>query len=249
MTEMNQSNTSFMDSIPPVVKNLIIINTLVWIAGITPLHNLGFDIDKLFALHYWSADTFHPYQIVSYMFLHAGFEHLFFNMFGLFMFGRILEYTWGSKRFLIYYMVTGIGAGITQEIAWVLDPQVSGFAADVTNIIQSGTQNVQFSDGSVLSAEKYIDMFNNMKTVGASGAIFGLLLAFGMMFPNQAIYLMFIPIPIKAKYFVIGYAVIELVMGVGNFQFDNVAHFAHLGGMVFGYFLVKKWKRNDFQKY
>jgi len=146
-------------------------------------------------------------------------------------------------------MVTGIGAGITQEIAWVLDPQVSGFAADVTNIIQSGTQNVQFSDGSVLSAEKYIDMFNNMKTVGASGAIFGLLLAFGMMFPNQAIYLMFIPIPIKAKYFVIGYAVIELVMGVGNFQFDNVAHFAHLGGMVFGYFLVKKWKRNDFQKY
>jgi len=251
--QMNQNNPSFLDTIPPVVKNLIIINALLWLATAVPLQNLGVNLKEILALHYWNADTFRPHQIVTYMFLHGGFDHLFFNMFGLFMFGRILEYTWGPKRFLIYYMVTGIGAGIIQEITWTFDPQITGIAAEISRVLESGAQTIQYSDGTTHSVNEYIGMLhnliNNAITIGASGSIFGLLLAFGMLFPNQAIYLMFIPIPIKAKYFVIGYAVIELALGVGNFQFDNVAHFAHLGGMLFGYFLVKQWKKGNYQKF
>ncbi|HQF50788.1 MAG TPA: rhomboid family intramembrane serine protease [Paludibacteraceae bacterium] len=250
---MNQNNPSFLDTIPPVVKNLIIINALLWLATAVPLQNLGVNLKEILALHYWNADTFRPHQIVTYMFLHGGFDHLFFNMFGLFMFGRILEYTWGPKRFLIYYMVTGIGAGLIQEITWTFDPQITGIAAEISRVLESGAQTIQYSDGTAHSVNEYIGMLhgliNNAITIGASGSIFGLLLAFGMLFPNQAIYLMFIPIPIKAKYFVIGYAVIELVLGVGNFQFDNVAHFAHLGGMLFGYFLIKQWKKGNYQKF
>ncbi len=246
---MNQYRSSFLDSIPPVVKNLIIINLLIWLASITLPKMAGVDINYWLGLHYWEASDFYPFQLISYMFLHGSFEHIFFNMFGLFMFGRILEYAWGSKRFLIYYMVTGIGAGIVQEITWTID--LHSVSKEIAELAASGLQQgVNVGDRIIYSVDELFKwkrevLFNKFLTVGASGSIFGLLLAFGMLFPNQPIYIMFIPIPIKAKYFVIGYAIIELFLGVGNFQFDNVAHFAHLGGMIFGYFLIKKWKRGN----
>jgi len=245
---MNQYRPSFLDSIPPVVKNLIVINLLFWLASITLPRMMGIDVSYWLGLHYWEASGFYPHQLISYMFLHdvSSFGHLFFNMFGLFMFGRVLEYTWGSKRFLIYYMVTGIGAGIVQQIAWTID--LYPISKEIAELAASGLQQgVNVGDRIIYSADELFRwkrevLFNRYLTVGASGAVFGLLLAFGMLFPNQPLYLMFIPIPIKAKYFVIGYAVIELFLGVGNFQFDNIAHFAHLGGMLFGYFLIRKWK-------
>lgn len=242
---MNQYRSSFLDSIPPVVKNLIIINILFWLASITLPRLIGVDVSYWLGLHYWQASDFHLFQFVTYMFLHSLFSpgHLFFNMFGLFMFGRVLEYTWGSKQFLIYYMVTGIGAGIVQQIAWSID--LYPIYREVANLAVSELQRgVNVGGHIIYSTNDLFTLFNRFLTVGASGSIFGLLLAFGMLFPNQPLYLMFIPVPIKAKYFVIGYAVIELFMGVGNFQFDNIAHFAHLGGMLFGYFLIRKWRRD-----
>ncbi len=241
---MNQYRSSFLENIPPVVKNLLIINVLFYLASITLPKMLGIDISYWLGLHYWQASDFYPFQLISYMFMHGSFTHLFFNMFGLYMFGAVLEYTWNSKRFLIYYMVTGIGAGIIQEITWTID--FYPLYREIANFpVSELRQGVNIGGPIIYSTNDLFVLFNRFLTVGASGSIFGLLLAFGMMFPNQPLYLMFIPIPIKAKYFVIGYAVIELFLGVGNFQFDNIAHFAHLGGMLFGYFLIRKWKRDD----
>jgi membrane associated rhomboid family serine protease len=212
-------------------------------------------------MHYWGAQKFNPAQLVTYMFMHASFEHVFFNMFGLYMFGRILEQVWGPKRFLIFYFVTGIGAGLVQQLFWTVEYH-SLISAMTQGIAQnSGQALLPFEDllrrymsfGN-LGAFNAIDItqmkqmfLNGLNTVGASGVLFGLLLAFGMLFPEQAIFLMFIPIPIKAKYFVIGYAVIELFFGVSSFSFDSVAHFAHLGGMLFGFFLIQYWKKNRFR--
>jgi membrane associated rhomboid family serine protease len=176
---------------------------------------------------------FNPAQMITYMFLHANFWHLFFNMFGLYMFGRILEEVLGPKRFLFYYFITGLGAAIVQQLMWTIE---------IHPIIES--VNAQLGNGAAADLLAQKEMFlNQFITIGASGAVFGLLLAFGMMFPDQPLFLMFIPIPIKAKYFVIGYAVFELVFGVGNFSFDNVAHFAHLGGMLFGFFVLLYWRK------
>jgi len=244
---MNLHRSSFLDSIPPVVKNLLIINILFWLASVTLPKMIGFNVNYWLGLHYWQASDFYPFQLISYMFLHSTYSpaHLFFNMFGLFMFGRILEYMWGSKRFLIYYMITGIGAGIVQQITWTID--FYPIYKDVANLAVSELQRgVLVNVGGnfiIYSTNDLFLLFNRFITVGASGSIFGLLLAFGMLFPNQPLYIMFIPIPIKAKYVVIGYAILSLFMGVGNFQFDNIAHFAHLGGMIFGYFLIRKWKK------
>ncbi len=255
--EMNQYRSSFWGAIPPVVKNLVIINLLFWLASVTLAQTKGIHLNDWLGLHYWEASKFNPFQLISYMFLHgffpygsleSSFSHLFFNMFGLYMFGSILEYKWGSKRFLIYYIVTGIGAGIIQQVVWTIELYPA--AKEIAEIAASGLQhgvNVG-EDHIIYSADELFKwknevFFNYFTTVGASGAIFGLLLAFGMLFPDQSIYVMFIPIPVKAKYLIIGYAVIELFFGVADFQFDNIAHFAHLGGMLFGYFLVRKWKR------
>jgi len=254
---MNQHSSSFLDNIPPVTKNLLIINVLFWIASITFVQIKEIEINNWLALHYWQASDFRPFQFISYMFLHgffprqslqSSFMHLFFNMFGLFVFGRILEYVWGSKRFLIYYMITGIGAGIIQQITWAID--IYPISKEIAELAASGLQQgVNIGDRIIYSADELFRWkrevyLNRFLVVGASGSVMGLLLAFGMLFPNQPLFIMFIPVPIKAKYVVIGYAVISLFMGVGNFQFDNIAHFAHLGGMIFGYFLVRKWKRD-----
>ena len=231
---MNQNGGGFLDQIPVVTKNLIIINFLFWVASLA-LPRVGIDLTALLGLHFPLAPDFNIIQLVSYMFMHAGFSHIFFNMFAVYMFGRVLEKVWGPKRFLIFYMVTGIGAGIIQELTWLYD---------FRDVISAPQEMINIGGGRILTKPEFYDLF---VTVGASGAVFGILLAFGMLFPNVPLYLMFIPIPIKAKYFVIFYGLAELTMGVANFSGDSVAHFAHLGGMLFGYVLIKYWKNKDFK--
>jgi membrane associated rhomboid family serine protease len=212
--------------LPPVVKHLLIINVLLYLATFT-MNRFHIDLTDYLGLHFFKANDFKPYQLVTYMFMHGNFEHLFFNMFALWMFGNTLENIWGSKRFLWFYMLCGIGAGLCQEVVQYIQY--------TTTLAQY--DSVNFGGGQVISMANYLNMLN---TVGASGAIYGLLLAFGMMFPNSMIYLYFF-VPIKAKWFVIGYAVIELVSGfIGG---GNVAHFAHLGGMLFGLILILVWKK------
>lgn len=212
--------------LPPVVKHLLIINVLLYLATFT-MNRFHIDLTDYLGLHFFKASDFKAYQLITYMFMHGNFEHLFFNMFALWMFGNTLENIWGSKRFLWFYMLCGIGAGLCQEVVQYIQY--------VTTLAQY--DSVNFGGGQVISMANYLNMLN---TVGASGAIYGLLLAFGMMFPNSMIYLYFF-VPIKAKWFVIGYAVIELVSGfIGG---GNVAHFAHLGGMLFGLILILVWKK------
>ena len=219
---------NFLDSIPKVTKNLLIINILAYLATIT-LVKSGFDMNDIFGLHYYESDSFKPFQIITYMFLHASFSHLFFNMFALWMFGRIIEDILGPSKYIFFYFTCGIGAGLVQELAW---------AYDIPNTLQG----IAMKYGTVLSTSDTEMIMSRFITVGASGAIFGLLLAFAMLLPNQPIFFMFIPVPIKAKYFVIIYALIELWGGVAASSGDNVAHFAHLGGMIFGFFLLKYWQ-------
>ena len=212
--------------LPTVVKNLLIINVLMFLATFT-LRKFNIDLNDILGLHFFKASGFRMYQIVTYMFMHGNFEHLFFNMFALWMFGANMENIWGSKRFLLFYLVCGLGAGLCQE-----GVQYIQYATQL-----AGYESVDLGGNMVLSMDRYLNL---MTTVGASGAIYGLLLAFGMMFPNSMIYLYFL-FPIRAKWFVIGYAVIELISGfVGG---GNVAHFAHLGGMLFGLILILHWKK------
>jgi len=260
-------------NIPPVVKNLLIINALFLLATYILQQVNGFDLNKIFALYYFKSEYFKPFQFVTHMFMHAGFIHLFFNMYALFLFGQILERLWGSKRFLFYYLVTGFGAAaLYTAVNWW---ELSGLMSDATLFYDSATPeafDIFTSNHSEFfnmdAVASFIDKWSSMpkdtesistaisliqesvKTkidvpvVGASGAVFGILLAFGMLFPNTELYLMFIPVPIKAKYFVIGYGAIELYSGLANNPGDNVAHFAHLGGMLFGFILIKLWKKN-----
>ena len=212
--------------LPTIVKHLLIINVLMFLAYIT-LVRFHIDLNDILGLHFFKASDFRIYQLVTYMFMHGNFGHLFFNMFALWMFGNTLENIWGSKRFLLFYMVCGIGAGLCQELV-----QYIQYA---TSLAQYETVNMS---GRIISMDSYLNM---MTTVGASGAIYGLLLAFGMMFPDSRIYLYFL-FPIKAKWFVIGYAVLELILGFQGM--DNVAHFAHLGGMLFGLLLILYWRKH-----
>ncbi|WP_080903620.1 rhomboid family intramembrane serine protease [Parabacteroides sp. Marseille-P3160] len=227
---MNQNNSGFLASIPTVTKNLIIINVLFWVASLV-LPRIGIDLVSLLGLHFPGVSDFYFFQFITYMFMHDphSFGHIFFNMFAVFMFGRVLESVWGPKRFLLFYIVTGIGAAVVQEIVWLFS-------------IQAFASEHQISLLQLIAQDPSL---NFLVTIGASGAVFGILLAFGMLFPNVPLYIMFIPVPIKAKYFVIGYGVIELFLGVSNFSGDSVAHFAHLGGMLFGYFMILYWKKKD----
>ena len=200
----NSSNNNFFSSIPPVTRNILLINLVVWAA----CNLFQYPLANVLGLHDWRSEDFNLYQLITYQFTHIAFFHLLFNMFALFMFGRVLEYYWGSSRFLTYYLVTGIGAGL----------------------IQLGI--CYFQDISSL-------------TIGASGAVFGILLAFGMIFPNTPLMIIPFPFPIKAKYLVIGYGLLELWLGFANRSGDNVAHFAHLGGMLFGIFLILYWRKKN----
>ncbi|MDL2221442.1 rhomboid family intramembrane serine protease [Parabacteroides sp. OttesenSCG-928-N08] len=231
---MNQNRTGFLSSVPPVTANLIVINVLFWIAS-QVLPRVGIDLVELLGLHFPGAKNFHLHQIVSYMFMHdtRSLGHVFFNMFAVYMFGRVLENVWGPKRFLLFYFVTGIGAGLMQELVWFIN---------LSDVVLGGHDMINVNGVQLMAKSDFLNLF---VTVGASGAVFGILLAFGMLFPNVPLYLMFIPIPIKAKYFVVGYGLIELFLGVANFGGDTVAHFAHLGGMLFGYFMIRYWRKKD----
>ena len=206
--------------LPPVVKNLLILNVLFFLADVS-LRTRGIDLTQWLGLHYITAQDFYPWQFITYMFMHGNFSHLFFNMFALWMFGYALENYWGSKRFLVYYLITGVGAALIQT--GVLALEIRSMTAELPPF----------------AAQHYI---NQIVTVGASGAVYGILLAFGMCFPNVPIFLYFF-LPIKAKWFVIIYGVIEFFAGIGRAS-DGVAHFAHLGGMIFGLLLILYWRKH-----
>lgn len=217
-----------MNNIPTVTKNLLIINVLCFFGAIVG-QKYGVDVEGLMSLHFFLASDFNLGQLFTYMFMHANFQHIFFNMFALWMFGRVLEQVWGPKRFLLFYMLCGIGAGLIQELVQYIE-----YATVLSNYttVQTGYGLIPMSE--------YLNM---MRTVGASGAIYGILLAFGMLFPNSQMFVFPLPFPIKAKYFVMGYAVLELVLGISGG--DGVAHFAHLGGMLFGLILIIYWRKKD----
>ena len=217
-------NRSFLPGMPPVVKNLIIINVLMYI--ITMLTG-NFMYEK-FALYYPASPLFKPYQIVTHMFMHGGFFHILFNMYTLFIFGSVLEGVWGGQKFLFYYFVNGLGAAALHIGVMYLEANSAMEAA------QAG----------VYSASIKLQQIYMTPTVGASGAIYGLLLAYGMSFPNNIMQLIFPPIALKAKYFVMIFGGLELFLGFSN-PGDSVAHFAHLGGMLFGYILIVYWKKNN----
>ena len=223
---MNNFRPSGFSVLPTVVKNLLIINVLFFLATMAADVVLRINLSDYLGLHYIGASDFQPYQLVTYMFMHGDFSHLFFNMFALWMFGNSLENIWGPNRFLLFYFICGIGAGLTQELVQYIQY--------VTTL--SGYQNVNIS-GHIIPMADYLNL---LTTVGASGAVYGILLAFGMMFPNSTLYIYF-AIPIKAKWFVLIYGIIELFAGFRGV--DNVAHFAHLGGMLFGLILILYWKK------
>lgn len=223
-----------ISAIPPATKNIIIINALIWLVEvISPQFGLN-GIIRHCGLHFVTASHFNPAQVLTYMFVHdqRTFFHVFFNMLTLYFFGPALERVWGTKRFLFYYAVCGVGAALVQEGVWNLEWNAwfKEFAAATAEFPRE-------------QVEAAVEVYKNqMVTVGASGAIFGLLLGFAFLFPNLPMYIFFIPVPIKAKWMVMGYAVIEFFFGVTG-SMGTVAHFAHLGGMLFGLILLFYWKK------
>jgi len=234
-----------INTIPPVVKNLIIINVLMWLATIV-LNMRGIDLTNILALHYIESPDFRPYQLVSHMFMHDshGPWHLIFNMFALWMFGRVLESVWGPKRFFIFYFVTGLGAAAFYSLVNFIEFQYfsSKMSPEMVQTVMSQGAEILNQGKNYTGLAGKLNLLLNVPTVGASGAVFGILLGFGMLFPNTELMLLFPPIPIKAKYFVMGYGAIELFSGIAN-SGDNIAHFAHLGGMLFGFILIKYWNK------
>lgn len=218
-----------MNNISKVTKNLLVVNILAFLAT-EVLKLRGIDMTDLLGLHFFMAGDFHIYQFVTYMFLHGGWTHIFFNMFALWMFGAVIERVWGPRKFLFYYICCGIGAGVVQEIV------------QYANFYFSGLSTVEFVNlsGTVISTAQYINLWT---TIGASGAIYAILLAFGMIFPNERLFIIPFPFPIKAKWLVTGYVVIELFSALGQ-SGDGVAHMAHLGGMLFGFLLIRYWQRH-----
>ncbi len=267
--------------IPPVVKNLLIINALVFFATIV-IGKMGYDITDLLALHHWQSDKFRIWQLVTHLFMHGGnihqpdegFLHLFSNMFALWMFGAVLENRFGPKRFLTFYMLCGIGAAVlylgvltyqyhrvyTAMAKFFINPTYDQLniylvqqdlsadspLGDVLSRIKlawaSNPSNINYAANATAAMKEYYQMLIDQSCVGASGAVFGILFAFGYLFPNTLLYMYFL-FPIKAKYFVGFYALFELYAGIQNSADDNVAHFAHIGGMIVAFVIIKYWNR------
>ena len=230
-----ESNPFQRKIMPEVVKNLLIINVIFFLTTLF-LEKQGIDLTDMLGLHYFQAPKFKSWQIVTYMFMHGGWGHIIFNMFALWMFGSAMENEWGPKRFLTYYFVCGIGAAIVQSAAYYYSLQ------PLLNEVSNAQATNQYSMDSIIESRN--NLLNAPLAVGASGAVFGLLLAYGMTFPNNIIYVNLF-IPVKAKYFVIFYGAIELFSGVAGRAGDNVAHFAHLGGLVFGFLLIMYWRNQN----
>jgi len=258
------------------VLNLLIINIILFLAT-TLFRSQGVNLEQWLALYYPGSDFFRPHQLITHMFMHGNTMHIFFNMFALWMFGRVLEGVWGGKRFLVYFFVTGLGAaGLHLFVNYL---QLGSIAADASAALNTLSPEVfaeflkdhfpkhlenntafvagwlehPLNPGYISEASNFINELVarkiNVPTVGASGAVFGVLLAFGMLFPNTRLMLIFPPIPIKAKWFVIIYGVIELFLGLRGSPSDNVAHFAHLGGMIFGYIMIKYWNKTNRKRF
>lgn len=219
-----------MNRLPVVTKYILMINVLLFLATLAA-GRWGIDLDRYLALHFFFADDFNVAQFFTYMFMHANFAHIFFNLFAVWMFGSVLERYLGSSKFLMFYVVCGLGAGFVQEIAQLVTYYSMGLDHYTTVLLGDGYPEIPM--------EVFL---NSWSTVGASGAVFGILLGFGMRFPNERMFVFPIPVPIKAKWFVIGYAAIELMLGISPTVHDNVAHFAHIGGMLFGLLLIMYWK-------
>lgn len=232
--------------LPEVIKNLIIINGLFFLATFS-LQGFGIDLVSLFGLYLPMSPFYEPYQFVTHFFMHADLGHIFFNMFALWMFGYALENIWGPKKFLQYYLITGFGAAALHLLIKYIEFQtITAGLSDVAmqSIFEAGSRFSYLPGDSQMAINQAIQLLRT-PTIGASGAVFGILLAFGMLFPNQPIYFIFLPIPIKAKYFVAGYGLLELFNGVANDPSSNVAHFAHLGGMLFGFLILQFWKKRN----
>lgn len=234
-------------ALPTVVKNLLIINVIMFLLMYTGMGNfMGQPMTKLLGLHYFASPLFQPWQLVTHMFMHGGLGHLALNMLGLFMLGPPLEYRWGSQRFLTFYMVTGIGAGLLYSgahafeyfrLVELLSPAEVAEVKDrvVSQVWYTGYPEAMYDLGRLLS----------MPMVGASGALYGVLLAFGMTYPNVELMVFPLFIPIKAKYFVLILGGIAVAMAYINADGDNVAHLAHLGGMAMGYVMIRLWRHRD----
>ena len=257
-----------MNRISPIVKNLLIINVLFFLATYALGFQFHINLTKYLGLYYPGSEFFRPYQFVTHMFMHGGFAHILFNMYAVWLFGTAIENVWGGQRFLFYYLFTGLGAAALHTLVNYIS--FSGMAADITAFINSPSPELfkQFveahKDSFNHSVYDFINKWSmspgnseyiavalenmkhiyqatiNIPTVGASGAVFGILLAFGMMYPNVELMILFLPIPIKAKWLVIGYGTLELVLGISQ-PGSNIAHFAHVGGMIFGFILIKYW--------
>ncbi|MBP1652848.1 MAG: Rhomboid family protein [Bacteroidetes bacterium] len=267
---MSEFRPRSFDILPLVIKNLLIINGLVFLGQYTmgEIQNPSSNhfLTDLFALHYWGSPLFKPHQVLTHLFMHGSIEHLFSNMFTLWMFGATLENLWGPKRFLMFYLICGLGAALchmgvityenmrlTHEInTYLADPNFTNFHNLTTHydLVNSINQELSFPDTpakvemSKLFLREFQIGYRDAATLGASGAVFGLLFAFGYLFPNSLVYLYFL-FPIKAKYIVTFMILLELVSGVRNTAGDNVAHFAHLGGVLFSYLLLRNWNRKN----
>lgn len=218
-----------MQRTSPVVLNLIIINVLVYFAQVALGGNTdGSRVTDLFALHHYKSEEFRPYQVITHMFMHGGLFHLLFNMLGLWMFGSTVEKIWGAKRFLLFYLICGVVAAITQMASYAFDWW------DIDHAFLSAADNAQ-----------YQEILRRTATVGASGAIMGILAAFGYLFPNTTLFIMPIPVPIKAKWAIMGIIAIDVFGGFSRLPNDNIAHFAHIGGALAGLLLVLYWNKSN----
>lgn len=245
---MNERLSPFAN-IPPVVKNLLIINVIFYIAT---LMFGGPMMTQVLGVHYFDSPDFRIWQVITYMFMHdySSLFHILFNMFALYTFGSSIEYIMGSKRFLNFYLITGLGALALQLLVQSFEVySITGSAVNNGNFMVDSLKRTISFNPDLISKDQASTLLGIYLTpmVGASGAIFGLLIAFGMLFPNAELFIMFIPVPVKAKYIIPVYVLLELFLGVKQFSGDSVAHFAHLGGALFGFILVKMWhlKRRD----
>lgn len=236
---MSQYRQSPFANIPPVVKNLIIINVIFFIA--TYILGSRIDLVTLFSAYYFDSPQFKLWQPITYMFMHGGLTHIFFNMFALFMFGPILEYNLGSKRFLQLYFICGIGAVALQMVVQAI--QIHGLTGGFT-IAHPELESSYLDFGA--NAQKLFNAYNT-PVLGASGAVYGILVAFAMVYPNMEMMMFFIPVPIKAKYMIGFYILLEIYLGFQQYGGDNVAHFAHLGGALIAFIVMKMWgiRRSD----
>ncbi|MDR0792808.1 MAG: rhomboid family intramembrane serine protease [Chitinophagaceae bacterium] len=267
--------------LPPLVKNIIIINVLVFAAQNfigNPKLAIGDFITDEFALHSWNSPLFRFWQPFTYMFMHGGFSHILFNMFAVWMFGSVLENVWGAKRFLFFYIVCGLGAAVAQLLVQYFQQAAlinewnalkfdfnptsfqqfyvkylrnlddgGGIAQSFKNWIADPSNN-SYADTLIMNADTGVKISLSIPTIGASGSVFGLLVAFGYLFPNTLISIYFL-FPVKAKWFVLGYAAIELFNSLQNSATDNVAHVAHLGGALIGFILVFIWNKTNRQQF